>query len=196
MLGEPSPLQREKYDLLLRANAAGAAAAVPGRPSADIAKAINEVIGAAGYAEYCRPPYMRTRGHSLGLGAVVPYDLTDESSPIVDEGMTFIIHPNQYIPETGYLMLGDTVVIGPGGRRAADPYRACGCSGRLTRERKSADADAAPGAQARDDDLGARRPAACRFRTACAVSRRRSPRPTTTPGWSTATPSSTATSPT
>jgi Xaa-Pro aminopeptidase len=115
VLGEPSPLQREKYDLLLRANAAGVAAAVPGRPSADIAKAINTVIGGAGYAEYCRPPYMRTRGHSLGLGAVVPYDLTDDSSPVLEEGMTFIIHPNQYIPETGYLMLGDTVVIGPAG---------------------------------------------------------------------------------
>jgi Xaa-Pro aminopeptidase len=115
VLGEPTPLQREKYDLLLEANAAGVAAAVPGRPSADIAKAINAVIGAAGYAEYCRPPYMRTRGHSLGLGAVVPYDLTDDSSPLLEEGMTFIIHPNQYIPETGYMMLGDTVAIGPAG---------------------------------------------------------------------------------
>lgn len=111
ILGEPTPLQREKYDLLLRAYEAGRAAALPGRPSGDIARAINEVIGAAGYAEYCRPPYMRTRGHSLGLGAVVPYDLTDDSSPILVEGMTFIIHPNQYLPETGYLMLGDTVVI-------------------------------------------------------------------------------------
>jgi Xaa-Pro aminopeptidase len=25
--------------------------------------------------------------------------------------MTFIIHPNQYIPETGYMTLGDTVVM-------------------------------------------------------------------------------------
>ena len=115
ILGEPTPLQREKYDLLLRAYEAGRAAAVPGRPSGGIARAINEVIGAAGYAEYCRPPYMRTRGHSLGLGAVVPYDLTDDSSPILVEGMTFIIHPNQYLPETGYLMLGDTVVIRAGG---------------------------------------------------------------------------------
>jgi Xaa-Pro dipeptidase len=111
ILGEPTPVQREKYDLLMRAYDAGRAAAVPGRPSGEIARAINEVIGAAGYEEYCRPPYMRTRGHSLGLGAVVPYDLTDDSSPVLVEEMTFIIHPNQYIPETGYMMLGDTVVI-------------------------------------------------------------------------------------
>ena len=25
--------------------------------------------------------------------------------------MTFIIHPNQYLPETGYMTLGDTVVM-------------------------------------------------------------------------------------
>ena len=111
VLGEPTPLQREKYDLLLRAHAAGMAAARPGRPSAEIARAINDVIGAAGYAEYCRQPYMRTRGHGLGFGAVVPYDLTEDSSPVLEEGMSFIIHPNQYIPETGYLMLGDTVVM-------------------------------------------------------------------------------------
>jgi Xaa-Pro dipeptidase len=111
ILAEPTPLQREKYDLLVRAYDAGRAAAVPGRPSGEIARAINDVIGSAGYAEYCRPPYMRTRGHSLGLGAVVPYDLTDDSSPVLVEGMTFIIHPNQYLPDTGYMMLGDTVVI-------------------------------------------------------------------------------------
>jgi Xaa-Pro aminopeptidase len=25
--------------------------------------------------------------------------------------MTFVLHPNQYLPDTGYLMLGDTVLI-------------------------------------------------------------------------------------
>lgn len=111
ILGQPTPLQQEKYDLLMRAYEAGRAVALPGRPSGEIARAINAVIGAAGYEEYCRPPYMRTRGHSLGFGAVVPYDITDDSSPVLVEGMTFIIHPNQYLPETGYMMLGDTVVI-------------------------------------------------------------------------------------
>jgi hypothetical protein len=28
-----------------------------------------------------------------------------------------VIHPNQYIPETGYMMLGDTVVIEAQGPR-------------------------------------------------------------------------------
>ena len=117
ILGEPTAVQREKYDMLLEAQQKGFEAAKPGLPSAGIAKAVNDVISAAGYAEYCRQPYMRTRGHGLGFGGVVPYDVTEDSSPLVQENMTFIIHPNQYIPETGYMMLGDTVVIEANGPR-------------------------------------------------------------------------------
>ena len=118
ILGEPSDLQREKYDLLLRAQVAGLEAAKPGLPSSGIARAVNEVIGAAGYAEYCRQPYMRTRGHGLGLGGVVPYDVTESASPVLETDMTMVIHPNQYIPETGYMMLGDTVAIEADGPRS------------------------------------------------------------------------------
>jgi len=117
ILGEPSELQRQKFDMLLEAQDRGFEAAIPGRSSANIAKAVNGVISAAGYPEYCRQPYMRTRGHGLGFGGVVPYDVTEDSSPLLQENMTFVIHPNQYLPETGYMMLGDTVVIEAGGPR-------------------------------------------------------------------------------
>ncbi len=117
ILGEPTSLQREKYDLLLKAQEAGFRAAKPGLPSSGIARAVNDVIGGAGYAEYCRQPYMRTRGHGLGMGGIVPYDVTEDSGPLLDVDMTMVIHPNQYIPETGYLMLGDTVVIEKDGPR-------------------------------------------------------------------------------
>ena len=67
-------------------------------PSAGIATEINKVISAEGLGEYCRPPYMRTRGHGLGLGGVVPYDITESASPMLERNMTMVIHPNQYIP--------------------------------------------------------------------------------------------------
>jgi len=117
VLGRPSAVLREKYDLLIRAEAEGFRAALPGRPSSDIARAVNAVIAGAGYAEYCRQPYMRTRGHGLGFGGIVPPDVTEESSPTLARDMTMVIHPNQYLPETGYIMLGDTVVIAEGGPR-------------------------------------------------------------------------------
>jgi hypothetical protein len=31
--------------------------------------------------------------------------------------MTMVIHPNQFVPETGYMMCGDMVVIEDGGPR-------------------------------------------------------------------------------
>ncbi len=118
VLGEPNDVQRSTYDLLLAALDDGMEAAKPGQPSAGIARAINSVIGAKGYEEYCKPPYKRTRGHGLGLGGVVPYDVTDSVGPTLEQNMTMVIHPNQYIPETGYMMCGDTVVIDAGGARA------------------------------------------------------------------------------
>jgi Xaa-Pro aminopeptidase len=117
ILGEPTDVQRKTYDLLLTAQDAGFAAARPGAPSSGIAQAVNGVIGAAGYGDYCRQPYMRTRGHGLGFGGVVPYDVTEGSGPALAAHMTMIIHPNQYIPETGYMMLGDTVAIEADGPR-------------------------------------------------------------------------------
>ncbi len=115
ILGEPSALQRAKFDMLIEAEDAGLAAVRPGLPSSGVAKAVNEVISKYGYADYCRPPYMRTRGHGLGLGGAAPADLTEFSAPIFERDMTFVVHPNQYVPETGYLMLGDTVVVGEDG---------------------------------------------------------------------------------
>jgi Xaa-Pro dipeptidase len=118
ILGEPTPLQQQKYAMLLQAHDEGLKAARPGRKSSEIATAVNKVIGDAGYAEYCRQPHMRTRGHGLGLGGVVPYDVTEDSGPVLARNMTMVIHPNQYIPETGYMMLGDTVVIEDDGPRS------------------------------------------------------------------------------
>jgi Xaa-Pro aminopeptidase len=117
VLGEPTALQREKYDMLLKALDQGFKAAKPGQPSKNIAVAVNKVISDCGYGEYCRQPYMRTRGHGLGLGGVVPYDVTEDGGPVLAQNMTMVIHPNQYIPETGYMMLGDTVVIEDSGPR-------------------------------------------------------------------------------
>ena len=53
----------------------------------------------------------RVRGHGLGCGSFAPGSLEDGNQTKLEEGMTFIIHPNQYLPETGYLTLGDTVVM-------------------------------------------------------------------------------------
>jgi Xaa-Pro aminopeptidase len=118
VIGEPSPLMREKYAVLQTAMRAGQKAAVPGATSGDVCAAMDACFGAAGYGDYCRPPYMRVRGHGLGITSDLPGDLTIESTTRLEEGMVFVMHPNQYIPETGYLMCGEPVVITRDGAKA------------------------------------------------------------------------------
>jgi Xaa-Pro dipeptidase len=112
VLGEPAAAVREKYAILKKAMGLGMEAAKTAAPASAIASAINGAFVENGYEQYCRPPFMRVRGHGLGCGSSAPGSLEDGNQTKLEEGMTFIIHPNQYLPETGYLTLGDTVVMG------------------------------------------------------------------------------------
>ncbi|HEX2229137.1 MAG TPA: Xaa-Pro peptidase family protein [Candidatus Binatia bacterium] len=118
VLGEPSPVVREKYDILKAAMRLGMDAAKTGAPASAIAAAINGTLIDAGYERYCRPPFMRVRGHGLGCGSSAPGNLEEDNQTELEEGMSFIIHPNQYLPETGYLTLGDTVVMSREGAKS------------------------------------------------------------------------------
>ncbi len=112
VLGDPAPVVREKYAILKKAMGLGMEAARTGAPASDVAEAINGTFIEYGYEQYCRPPFMRVRGHGLGCGSFAPGSLEDSNKTQLAENMTFIVHPNQYLPETGYLTLGDTVVMG------------------------------------------------------------------------------------
>jgi Xaa-Pro aminopeptidase len=110
VLGGPSQLQLEKFALLTEALEAGMRAAKPGVSVTEIVDVINKPIAAAGYGEFTKPPYMRTRGHSMGLGSMEP-EVAPGYEHYMKEGMVFVMHPNQYIPETGYIMCGEPVII-------------------------------------------------------------------------------------
>lgn len=111
VLGPASDVQREKYALVAEAMHAGIAAAKTGNPMSAVCNAIDDVLSAQGYAEYCRPPHMRRRGHGLGISSVVPGNVAKESNVVLEEDMFFVVHPNQYLPETGYLMCGEPIVV-------------------------------------------------------------------------------------
>ncbi|HEY1361689.1 MAG TPA: Xaa-Pro peptidase family protein [Xanthobacteraceae bacterium] len=114
-LGKTSAELKAKYDLLVRAMNAGIGAAQPGAPMAAVCRAINAVLEAEGYGEYCHPPHIRRRGHGLGFGSIRPGDVSlDNRTPLM-EGMLFMIHPNQHLPETGYLLCGEPVLVTAGG---------------------------------------------------------------------------------
>jgi Xaa-Pro aminopeptidase len=115
VIGKPPPLMREKYAVLQQAIRAGQAAAVPSATVREVTQRMDDCLRAAGYGDYCRPPYMRVRGHGLGITSDLPGDITVNNERRLEEGMMFVMHPNQYLPDTGYLMCGGPVVITPSG---------------------------------------------------------------------------------
>ena len=117
VLGEASPVLREKYALVVTAMNAGFDAAKPDATMADVCQAINVVLEAQGYGEYCHPPHIRRRGHGLGFGSTQPGDVALDNKIVLAPDMLFMIHPNQYLPETGYLLCGEPAVMTPQGAR-------------------------------------------------------------------------------
>ena len=112
VLGKATPLLVEKYDMLVKALHASMKEVRPGNPASSMAVAMNKVISDAGYAKYCFPPYMRARGHGMGLGSIEPGGiLDDETRAPFEKGQVVVVHPNQYLPETGYLACGESVLV-------------------------------------------------------------------------------------
>ena len=114
-IGKPPAVAFEKFAILQDSMRAGQAAARSGATVSEVALAMNKPIEAAGYGKYCKPPYMRMRGHGLGITSSRPDDTAFDNATVLDDGMMFVMHPNQYIPETGYLLCGETVVISASG---------------------------------------------------------------------------------
>ena len=118
VLGEAPALLRKKYDLVVTSMNAGFAAAGPAPRMADICRAMNAVLEAEGYGEFCHPPHIRRRGHGLGFGSIGPGDVALDNATVLEPDMLFMIHPNQYLPETGYLLCGEPAVLTPQGAQA------------------------------------------------------------------------------
>lgn len=107
-LGELPARVRDTYSILAEALEESLVPVKPGVKMREITRIQDEVFSRYGYGEYCRPPYMQQRGHGFGMGAI---KLTKEGDEVFEEGMSFVVHPNQFIPELGYLALGEHVIV-------------------------------------------------------------------------------------
>lgn len=124
-IGEPSENQLKAHAIFAEARQAAEDALRPGANIADVAKATNDVFRKYGYGEYTGSKYTRVRGHNLGLHPDEnPYVLEDVNYT-VKEGMVVICHPNTYLPLSGYMVFGDTLLV-----------TANGCTSLNTTERK------------------------------------------------------------
>lgn len=107
-IGTPSAEMQKIYDVVLRANEAGKAAAAPGVPMEAVDQAARGVIAAAGYGEY----FTHRTGHGLGLDTHEPIpQIASGVTDTLQPGMVFTIEPGVYVPGVGGVRIEDNVLV-------------------------------------------------------------------------------------
>ena len=118
VIGEISSDRQKAYDILYRAQNRGIEEVRPGMTASELAKIQNDVFREEGFGEYVTEKYTRGRGHGIGLYIDEEPLLAEGNDFKLQEDMVVMIHPNTYLPLSGYIVLGDPVLITKeGGKR-------------------------------------------------------------------------------
>ena len=115
VVGPPSDAQQKAFSVYHEAMVAGIDIVAPGISASDIAKAENDVFRKYGLGDYVTSEYTRVRGHGLGLFPDTKPHLLEGVPTLIEQGMLLIVHPNTYHPEVGYMVLGDSLIVGAEG---------------------------------------------------------------------------------
>ncbi|HVV44686.1 MAG TPA: Xaa-Pro peptidase family protein, partial [Bryobacteraceae bacterium] len=111
VIGEPNSDQQKSFAIFEEAQRAAQDLIRPGIDISEVARVQNDVFRRCGFGEYTGSKYTRVRGHNLGLHPdETPYVLEDVHYTL-KEGMVVIAHPNTYLPLSGYMVFGDTLLI-------------------------------------------------------------------------------------
>lgn len=110
-IGEPSAKQLEAYAIFAEAQQAAQDLLRPGVDISDVARVQNDVFRKRGYGDYTGPQYTRVRGHNLGLYPDELPHVLENVHYLCKPGMVVIAHPNTYLPLSGYMVFGDTLLV-------------------------------------------------------------------------------------
>ncbi|MGH3774606.1 MAG: M24 family metallopeptidase [Pseudonocardiaceae bacterium] len=110
VLGEPAGWQREIYDLVAAAQAAGRAALRDGADVRDVDAAARDVIVHAGYGK----DYVHGLGHGVGLQIHEAPALSQFGVGTLAAGMTVTVEPGVYLADRGGVRIEDTLVVSDG----------------------------------------------------------------------------------
>ncbi len=110
VLGQPAGWQRELYDLVAAAQAAGCAALRAGADVRDVDAAARDVIVHAGHGDN----FMHGLGHGVGLQIHEAPALSQFGSGILAAGMTVTVEPGVYLADRGGVRIEDTLVVSDG----------------------------------------------------------------------------------
>jgi Xaa-Pro dipeptidase len=111
VIGAPSDKQLEAYSIFAEAQKAAQDLLRPGVDIADVARVQNDVFRSRGYGEYTGAQYTRVRGHNLGLYPDEFPHVLENVHYICKKDMVVIAHPNTYLPLSGYMVFGDTLLV-------------------------------------------------------------------------------------
>jgi Xaa-Pro aminopeptidase len=114
-VGPPASWQRDVYDLVATAQAAGVAAVLPGADVADVDATARDMIKAAGHGEH----FQHGLGHGVGLevheAPMMGYGRTGK----LEDRVCVTIEPGVYLPAQGGVRIEDTLVVRAGSAGAA-----------------------------------------------------------------------------
>ncbi|MFI5608129.1 M24 family metallopeptidase [Amycolatopsis sp. NPDC051903] len=107
VLGKAADWQRELYDLVHRAQAAGTAAVAPGADVSEVDAAARSVIAAAGHGD----DFAHGLGHGVGLEVHEAPSLATTGVGTLSAGMAVTVEPGVYLAGRGGVRIEDTLVV-------------------------------------------------------------------------------------
>jgi Xaa-Pro aminopeptidase len=110
VLGEPAGWQREVYDLVAAAQAAGRAALRAGADVREVDAAARDVITEAGHGE----DFVHGLGHGVGLQIHEAPALSRFGVGTLVAGMAVTVEPGVYLADRGGVRIEDTLVVSDG----------------------------------------------------------------------------------
>ncbi len=112
--GEPDPLFRKVYDIVLGAQLTAMALIRPGMTGEEADALARQVIKEARYGD----AFGHSLGHGVGLAVHEMPRLGPGSTQVLEEGMVFSVEPGVYIPGQGGVRIEDMVVLEKEGVRS------------------------------------------------------------------------------
>ena len=110
VLGKPNEKQKEVYEIVKSAEAAGVEESASGKSAQEVDRKTRSIIAKAGYGKY----FFHRTGHGLGLEVhEAPY-IKEGNSNNLENGMVFTIEPGIYLPGKFGVRIEDNVVIEKG----------------------------------------------------------------------------------
>lgn len=118
VLGEPDAARREAFEHMCALQQAGIDAIAPGRPCAEVDRAVRAEAAQRGVSDALR----HHAGHSLGLEIHEPPYLDVGETVALEPGMVLSVEPGLYVPGLGGFRHSDTVLVTDDGHEVLSRY--------------------------------------------------------------------------